>query len=331
VIDKPLALDPAKTKPGAELKHAAPLLGCRFDPSGRFVFAGGQESALQRWELATGKKTSLEGHLTWVRALAFAEKTLFSADYAGVLIAWPVDDNPPAPKWCVKAHKGWARALAVSPDAKTVASCGNDRMVRLWSTADGKELATFVGHESHVYNLVFHPDGKALASADLKGVIRHWDLATGNTLRTFDAAVLYKYDPTFMADHGGARGMAFSGDGKLLACAGISEVSNAFAGVGKPLVVLFDWATGKQTVLLKPKEAFQGTAWGVVFHPSGWIIGVAGGNGGVLYFWKPTESVAAHTMKLPENARDLSLHPEGNRLAIAFFDGAVRLYDLIRT
>ena len=60
------------------------------------------------------------------------------------------------------------------------------------------------------------------------------------------------------------------------------------------------------------------------------MIGVAGGNGGFLYFWKPTETVAAHTVKLPENARDLSLHTDGTRLGIAFFDGAVRLYDLVK-
>src|SRR5207245_1607150 len=79
-----------------------------------------------------------------------------------------------------------------------------------------------------------------------------------------------KYDPTFMADHGGLRGMAFSADGKLLAGCGITDVSNAFAGVGKPLVVLFDWQAGKRT-LLRPKEDFTGTAWGMIFHPSGFL------------------------------------------------------------
>ncbi len=328
MIGKPLAIDPIKTKPGADLKHSAPLLGCRFDPSGRFVFAGGQEATLQRWELAGSKKTTLEGHRSWVRALAFAGKTLFSADYTGQMIAWPVESDKPSPLWSIQAHKGWVRALAVSPDGKTLASCGNDRLVRLWSIPEGKELSTLEAHESHVYNLVFHPDSKSLASADLKGVVRHWELATGKSVRTLDASVLYKYDPIFMADHGGSRGMTFNSDGKLLACAGISEVTNAFAGVGKPLVVLFDWETGKQKIQLKPKEAFQGTAWGVAFHPSGWVIAVGGGNGGVLWFWQPTEPLASHTIKLPNNARDLGLHPEGKRLAIACFDGAVRLYDL---
>ena len=50
-----------------------------------------------------------------------------------------------------------------------------------------------------------------------------------------------------MADHGGARGMAFAADGSKLACSGITNVSNAFAGVGNPAVVLIDWKSGKST------------------------------------------------------------------------------------
>jgi WD40 repeat protein len=321
-------LDPAKTKLTLELKHTAPLLGCRFDPSGRFLFAGGQEAALQRWELAGGKKTTLTGPKSWVRGLAFTDKLVFAADYTGQVLAWPIEGDKTTPQWAISAHTGWARALAVSPDGKTLASCGNDRLVRLWSTADGKPLATLEGHVSHVYNVAFHPDGKQLASADLMGVVRCWDLTTGKAARSLDAAVLHKYDPVFMADHGGARGMVFSPDGKLLAICGISEVSNAFAGVGKPAVVLFDWATGARKQLLKPKEAFQGTAWGVAFQPAGWIVAVGGGNGGVVWFWKAEDAASVFALKLPTNARDLTLHSDGRRLAAACFDGAVRVYEM---
>jgi WD40 repeat protein len=131
-----------------------------------------------------------------------------------------------------------------------------------------------------------------------------------------------------MADIGGVRSMAFDPEGKYLACAGITNVTNAFAGIGNPLVVLFDWATGKQKLQLKPKVAFQGTAWGVAFHRDGFLLGVGGGNGGTLWAWKPDSALAFHTLPLPNNARDLSLHPDGRRLVIPFYDGVVRLYDM---
>jgi WD40 repeat protein len=325
-----LTLDPAKTKMSKEFKHNSPLVGCRFDPTGKFVFVAAQDNSIQRWEIASGKKTAFEGHKSWVRGLAFTNdgKTLFSADWTGKIIAWPADADKAEPRQTIPAHTGWARALSVSPDGKTLGSIGNDGKVCLWSTADGKPIRSWQAHDCHGYNLAFHPDGKSLASADLKGAVKHWDIATAALARELDAKVLHKYDPSFMADHGGVRSMAFNADGSLLACAGITNVSNAFAGIGNPAVVLFDWKTGQRKQLLKPKAAFQGTGWGVVFHPSGMILGVGGGNGGQLWFWKADAAESVHMVTLPNNARDLSIHKDGKLIAIPFFDAAVRLYSL---
>jgi WD40 repeat protein len=324
-------VDPAQTRLVKELKHTRPLIGCRFDPTGRFVFAGSEDNTIQRWEIGTGKKTDFVGHKSWVRGLAFVpnEKLLLSGDYTGRVLSWPLDADKPTVARTVEAHHGWVRALSVGPDGRLLATCGNDHLVKLWSLPDCKLVREFAGHSSHVYNVAFHPSGQRLASADLMGIVKDWDAGKGTLVRDLDASVLHKYDTTFAADIGGVRSMTFDRDGKLLACAGITEVSNAFAGVGKPVIVLFDWATGKRKQLLVPKEAFQGTAWGVAFHPLGFIIGAGGGNGGALWFWKPEEAQAFFTLKLPQNARDLDLHPDGKQLAVAGADGVLRTYEML--
>ena len=372
-------IDPAKTHLLKEYKHDSPLLGCRFDPSGQFVFAGAQDNTVVRWHLDSGKKTLLTGHKSWVRALAFAsgpyaggaqvdpelervlnmslaelelsvramdclasegittvrdllmhesQKLMFSGDYAGRILAWQTDAAEPKPVLTLEGHRGWVRALAVSPNGTMLASCGNDHLVKLWSIPGGELIRELAGHTCHVYNVAFHPDGKHLISADLKGVVKVWDVAKGEAERELDAKILYKYDPSFRADHGGVRSMTFSADGSLLACAGITNVSNAFAGVGNPLIVLFDYKSGKVKQQLRPKTPFQGTAWGVVIHPQGFLAGVGGGNGGMLWFWKTDTAQDFFSLKLPNNARDLDLHPYGRRLAVAFFDGAVRTYSM---
>ena len=38
-------IEPTKTKLLKDYKHNSPLIGCRFDPSGRFVFASAQDKS----------------------------------------------------------------------------------------------------------------------------------------------------------------------------------------------------------------------------------------------------------------------------------------------
>jgi WD40 repeat protein len=364
-----MSIDPTKARVEREFKHGSPLVGCRFDPTGRFLFAGAQDSTIQRFDLVAGTATTLAGHASWVRGLAFVSSqsavdavrsaarrtvllntvvgpamqavagpasalapsrppqpfTLISADYHGKLIWWQGDAAEPKPIRTVAAHDGWARAVAVSPDGKLVASCGNDNAVRIWSAADGKPVRTLEGHTSHVYNVAFHPDGKHVASADLKGIIKDWDVKTGRCIRDLDAKILNKYDTTFLADIGGARGMAFDPSTGRLACSGITNVSNAFAGVGNPIVILFDWKEGKPKQL-KPKDAFQGTAWGVAFHPDGYIIAAGGGSGGRVWFWKGEEPASMHMITLKTSGRDLALHPSGESFAVAGSNGTATIY-----
>jgi WD40 repeat protein len=361
----PIAIDPPATRLLIEYKHNSPLIGCRFDPSGRFLFASAQDNSVQRFDLLNGRKAAFTGHQSWLRGMAFLspkrkeaeaviahEKsrlaaqgvlggraavlkvkpfppfTVITGDYHGRLIWWTGEADEPKSIRAVDAHTGWIRAVAVSPDEKTVASCGNDQMIRLWSASDGKHLKTLEGHTSHVYNIAFHPDGTHLISGDLKGSVKVWDLKKGESVRELDAKVLHKYDPTFMADIGGIRGIAVNKDGSQIACAGITNVSNAFAGVGNPMILLFDWKDGKAKQL-KPKDAFQGTAWGVEFQADGYVIGGGGGGQGRIWFWKLTDSSNVHVLNVPVNARDMALHPDGSALAVACFDGSAKIYTML--
>jgi WD40 repeat protein len=354
--------DPTAARLEMEFAYSRPLIGCRFCPSGRFLFVSAEDNTLQRFDLLTGKKAAFIAHESWVRGMAFVGTStdqhvepqnweqsqrnlqavagfgfaslpapkpspfvLISGDYHGKLIWWQGDVLEPRPLRILEAHKGWVRAVAVSPDQEILASCGNDNAVRLWKTSDGTPLHAFEGHQSHVYNIAFHPEGDHLASCDLKGNVKDWNLKTGACERDLDAKVLHKYDPTFMADIGGARAMEFSADGSKLACAGITNVSNAFAGVGNPGVVIFDWKESKSR-LLKPKEAFQGTAWGVAFHPAGFVVAGGGGNGGRVWFWKGDDVASFHSLNAAASVRDLALARDGSRFAAASANNIAYVY-----
>jgi WD40 repeat protein len=327
----PPPAEPEKTQKVAEFKHTAPVLSCRFDPSGQHVFGSAYDNTIQRWHIATGKATPLAGHDSWVRALAFhpSGSHLYSGGYDGQLIFWEASSEAPAPQKTIAAHEGWVRAVAASPDGKLVASCGNDHLVKLWNATDGALVEVLAGHTCHVYNVLFHPDGARLLSGDLKGVVREWDLATSEQLRTFDAAALWKYDPGFRADIGGVRGLDLSGDGKLLACGGMTDVTNAFAGLGNPLVVVFDYETGEKKQSHVSSKKHQGTIWNVRFAREGFLIGGTGGHGGGhVFFWKLAEAGEFFDFKLPNSCRDLDLAPDKLRLATTHDDNTVRIWKM---
>jgi WD40 repeat protein len=324
-----IAAEPQKTHAAGEWKHTSPLLSCRFDPSGQFVFCSAQDCSVQRWNIASGAATPLVGHESWVRAIAFQQALshTYTGGYDGQLITWETAAEQPKPVRSIAAHDGWIRSLATSPDGKLLASCGNDRLVKLWSTDDGRLVNVLQGHTCHVYSVTFHPDGQRLVSGDLKGQVREWDLASGEQLRTLVGEGLWKYDEGFRADIGGVRGIGFSHDAGLLACGGISEVSNAFAGIGNPLVVVFDYLSGQKKQACVGSKKPRGTIWNVHFHPDGFLIGTDSGHeGGHLLFWKLEDPNEFFDFKLPNLCYDSDLHPDKLRMVTAHQDNVLRLW-----
>ena len=325
--DKSLDIDPTKTHVAKQLKHNSPIISCRFDKRGRYVFYGAQDNRVWRWDWRNGTKTELAAHDSWVRAIGCCpdNATLLTGGYDGRLIWWPVDAEKPQPIRRITAHAGWLRSLAISPNGQFVATSGNDRLVKLWSVKDGAPVAELEGHQRYVYNVAFHPDGRNLVSGDLMGNLIHWEIPSGKKLREFRAKSLHKYDTTFKADIGGFRGLTFSPDGKYLAGSGITNGTNAFAGVGNPSIVVFDWQAGKEQIQHLSKGKLRGVAWGVAIHPKDFTIGVSGGQGGYLLFFKPGQQEEFHQFKLPDTALDLDLCTDGLHLATAHYDRQVRI------
>ena len=286
---------PEKTHVVKEFSHKSPLIACRFDARGRYVFASAEDRTVRRWDLATGKESCARR----ARQLGFRPRVPSRRR----------DDHHRRrrrPAHLVARHGRKARAHAPRAGAPRLGARPGDqprrfdrRIVR--QRPDGPPLvvrrrlarcSSCPAMSCPSTGCCSLPTGARLISADLRGLVIEWDHRPGKEARRLDAGKLSKHNAAGQGvDYGGVRDLALSADGKYLACGGLIEASNPLGAVSNPAVLVFDWQTGKESKLLRPKENVLGLVWGLRFHPSGFLIAASGGNaGGHLWFWKPDQA-----------------------------------------
>ncbi|MFH8348820.1 hypothetical protein [Streptomyces sp. NPDC018045] len=244
------------------------------------------------------------------------------------------------------AHAGGVRAVAFSPDGRTLATSGGlDNAVRLWNVSTGRARAILPALPEPLVALSFGADGRTLAGSTRTGSRRLWDVATGRTRATFGGA------------GGPVAATAFSRDGRTLATGGTDGtvrlwntatgalsvtlrghtkkiVSVAFAPDGRSVatssldgtVRLWDVATGTAGArLLSPAGGNRAVAFG----PDGRTLAIYGSDDATIRLWDVTTGTPRTTLAGPAgNVIAMAFDPAGRILGGGSDDGTVRLWDV---
>lgn len=315
----PSSLDIKSARVAAEIKHPSQLFRARFSPCGKYIAAVGVDGGVHLWDIESLARRTFQSHKTWVSSIAFNPegRDLYTADYHGVIHCWSyLEEAANRPRWTIpSADRDNVRALAIAGKGKFLVTAGDEGIIRIWDTSNGKRVTELPGHQECVFSLAIHPDGKTLASGDLLGSVRKWNIPSWKPAGELDARALHTRKDNFIADVGGVRSLAFSPDGKSLAAGGFRDAkSNAFCP-GTPAILVFDWSSGKSTAELRIKAKSDGPINGLCYLEDGTLAGYGEHlhSGTELTFWNPPTRAPSHTLP-GQSAYDLDLHPDGRRL-----------------
>ncbi|HEX4606568.1 MAG TPA: hypothetical protein VH092_00025 [Urbifossiella sp.] len=271
------------------------------DRPGR-AFFGCSDFKVYEADLAAAKVEFKELHAThqsYVTGVAYAAGAVVSGGYDGKLVWcrvgegswWGIGENRVIRT--VDAHAKWVRKVIASPDGALVASVADDMVCKLWDAASGRLVRELRGHAertpthfpSMLYGLTFSADGRKLATADKVGKVVIWDTATGAQVGVCESPGMYTWDPVQrLHSIGGARSVAFSPDGSLLAVGGIGKIGNIDHLEGKARVEVFTVADGK-SVWVWESDKYKGLVNRLQFAPDGsWLLAAGGAGEGQVEF-----------------------------------------------
>ena len=123
---------------------------------------------------------------------------------------------------------GWGKELrdaftvvAFTPDGKQVITGGNDKFLRYWNLADGKEAKKIGTTPDYIFGVAISKDGKRVATAGYGGSLRVYDLASGDRIYPPKQSDPKKDEETLKAADAARRGaitycIAFTPDGNAI-------------------------------------------------------------------------------------------------------------------
>lgn len=266
--------------------HAAAVKTAIFIGANRAA-SGGDDFAIEVWDLETATGQRLEGHKGQVAALAASPDgaQLASASWDGSVGLWNLADGSNIAM--LEGHGGVVNDVAYSPDGTLVYSASADGTIRVWDVATATEKRQLVRHGFGVNKLLIGDTWLAYGAVD--GGTRIIDPDSGQ-----DFADLTLDRRPILA-------MAVSPDG--------SEVA---VGDGEGFVMTI--ATDRWKITGDYKAAANGPVWALAYTANGESL-LAGGIDDAAYIWPAHNQLDAPIMSTTERGflRDPDAMSNGER------------------
>ncbi len=215
-----------------------------------------------------------------------------------------------------EAQYGAVRALAYSPDQKTLASGGDNKQVRTWTSEYGQPIDCFVGHDAPITGLSFAGDSTILSAGG--GAVNAWDPYPAWPLERTIGGITQGTPPPDQGLEDRVLALAFSADGKILA-----------SGGGQPSrsgeLRLWNVADGALLRTISPSHS--DTIFAIEFSPDNRYLASAGADRMMKVFDVNSGALVRTFEGHTHHVLGVSWRGDGKMLATAGADSAVKMWD----
>jgi WD40 repeat protein len=234
-------------------KLAGPVanpLTVAVSPDGKRYLAGGNDKAIQVYDIDTGKALAkLEGHDDKCYGLFSPDgKWILTYSPDKTLRLWNADNGKLLHK--LEGHTE-ACSGVFSPDSKQVLSYGPDKTLRLWDAVTGKAVRTFDGPTDEVTFASFLPGGDRIVAGGKDRTVRIWEAQSGKVVHKFDLGGKLGESPTVALCPDGRR-LLISNDNKTVHI--LDLATGKFIEVQR-----YENATGAQGFSISPDGRYAAT------------------------------------------------------------------------